>query len=107
MINEKISLARVTILEAPSTSTYSERAKLLLESAQKERKGMRGVGYSDNKYFATPEGIEALIGASAEIIELNQSESSNSYIHTVMYEGHEFFTVTKEPVIYEIIASLR
>ncbi len=106
MKNKKINLAEFRKLEVPETSTYRERARVLLASAKKVKKGSRAEGYTDDKYLASPKGIEALIGAGAKIIELN-AFGNPTYDHYVVFGEHKFVAYTCEPVIYQIYGALR
>lgn len=93
----KIMLSVADCVDVSSTTTYTERAKALLESAINIRNGKRDDGYGDDKYLATSKGIEALIGAGAEIIKLNAPSGDNHYLHAVRYEGHQFIAGTDKP----------
>ena len=107
MKSEEVKLSGADNVVLSITSTYTERAKALLESARRIRKGKRDDGYGDDKYLAAPKGIEALIGAGAEIIELNVPSGDNHYLHAVRYEGHQFIAGTSEPFAPTIQACKR
>ena len=81
---------------------YKDIATALLESAKAEKMGRRAPGYRDDKYLATSEDIEALMGAGAKIIQLNDYVKETGYLQTVIYENHKFFTTTSEPLAPQI-----
>ncbi len=73
---------------------YKQRAQLLVERAVESKQGKSGEGYTDNKLFVLSKGIESLIGAGAEIINLNYSPGKDFY-HEVSYQDHTFFQLRK------------
>ena len=99
-------LGDIRLLKVPDQTDYLKRAELLLKAAKLKRVGRIAPGYLNDKCFILPKGIESLIGAGAEIIQLNV-RSSKQYLHQVVYKEHSFISATEEQVVYAIEAQLR
>ena len=94
-----------------SSADYTRRARLLLEKAKKLRQGSDAKGHEKAVCEITPEGIESLLGAGAEIIELNNFPGilprPKAYRHSVTFGGYTFVARTDEPYAHIVSAVLR
>jgi len=87
--------------------SYKKQAEEILTFAKKNRTGSRVKGYRDNKTIISLEKMTSLLGAGAEIFNLNSSQvDGNPFLHEVIYESHRFLATSKEPYAPYITASL-
>ncbi len=84
-------------------SSYKIRAGLLLKFVKKRNSSRIPIENSE-KYYITPRGIESLIGAGAQVIELNNNDSNlrPNYSHEVIYKNFRFISSTDKPIIFSI-----
>ncbi|MAE13277.1 hypothetical protein CMO92_01820 [Candidatus Woesearchaeota archaeon] len=72
-------------------------AGMLIEKAERWRRGKREPGFKDNKMFCKPEDITALVrlDENVHVVKLNEPVGDH-YIHEVIYRGYWFQAATQE-----------
>ncbi len=93
--------------EVPTNMHYPQRADVLVRISRKLRMGGREKEDKDDKFLITEDGLASLLGAGADIVELNVVTCGKTYVSRVVYSGRTFVHASRVPVAYIIESNLR